>query len=421
MTGLKTNPLGAPTRFTLFLTLLGLTLSGCNSPFGEQAAKIEQVDQSAGFTGADDAEADTEAEIEQSVADAREQVLAFIDRIEPPAEAADAAQREPFAPSPRNRSQPKTEQVEQRTPNLTVSNGPMANTVLPLLESHEQAKQTPTKPRVVRVSVRETYASAHERKLEPETETGPRSLANSTPDERDGRDEHPSIHALMSQLEKRVAAAPEDVDAAYRLAMLRLGVGERIDDFRVPSGASARSAQLLTSAVKTAAAMGRALRDPTSEADAALSAVDTMRQALSGPAGLTIPTVAFCSNVRGFGLIDELESNTFRAGSANQAIVYFTVEHFASVLENGLWRTELSERLEVWTEDGEMVWEQTEPRIEDRCGQRRRDFFIAQRIMLPARLSTGKYVLKVTVEDVIAEKQTQATHAFTVHSGLSIE
>ena len=46
--------------------------------------------------------------------------------------------------------------------------------------------------------------------------------------------------------------------------------------------------------------------------------------------------------------------------------------------------------------------------FEDRSKNVRRDFFVVQRIDLPANLNVGKYLLKITIEDLVAQSTDQA-------------
>ena len=58
-------------------------------------------------------------------------------------------------------------------------------------------------------------------------------------------------------------------------------------------------------------------------------------------------------------------------------------------------------RAELFHDDGSRQWRSAEAVIRD-TSRTRRDFFLVQRIDLPANLSVGKYNLKVTVRDRLA-------------------
>jgi hypothetical protein len=53
----------------------------------------------------------------------------------------------------------------------------------------------------------------------------------------------------------------------------------------------------------------------------------------------------------------------------------------------------------------------------DRCRNRRRDFFIADKLTVPAKLGAGNYVLKVTITDEQAQRVGEASMRLQVRSG----
>jgi len=65
------------------------------------------------------------------------------------------------------------------------------------------------------------------------------------------------------------------------------------------------------------------------------------------------------------------------------------------------------------------LWTHEEPEIVDDCRRRRRDFFIAQRVALPANLPAGELVLKVLVTDKQSGKAQESTLPITM-SGSSV-
>ena len=50
----------------------------------------------------------------------------------------------------------------------------------------------------------------------------------------------------------------------------------------------------------------------------------------------------------------------------------------------------------------------------DLCRNRRRDFFLADRLTIPASLPAGRYVLKVTVVDDLANRVAESTIPVTI-------
>lgn len=132
---------------------------------------------------------------------------------------------------------------------------------------------------------------------------------------------------------------------------------------------------------------------------------------------LALPTVALCRRVESFGRYTPFTSNRFLAGRVNPAIVYAEVDHFTQLaaadlditslpglgaLDPGSLLVELSISTELFHADGSRQWRSGEAVVRDQARTRRRDFYLVQRIDLPANLSVGRYNLKVTVRDRLA-------------------
>ena len=144
----------------------------------------------------------------------------------------------------------------------------------------------------------------------------------------------------------------------------------------------------------------------TGDPESVVEAVVALEQALSAEPTLRVTTVALCTRVGGFGDYDEFATNeagryAFLAHSGQQAVVYVELDDFSSRLnESGLWVTELSQQLVVYSDrDGIPV-----QRVEWQAGvdtskNRRDDFFLVQVFRLAEPLSVGRYQLKVRIRD----------------------
>jgi hypothetical protein len=100
------------------------------------------------------------------------------------------------------------------------------------------------------------------------------------------------------------------------------------------------------------------------------------------------------------------------AGQDTPVIVYCEVENFASQLnDQKLWETKLKLQVVLYEEQSGMeVWRQKElPPGVDLSRNRRHDFFMAEMIHLPASLSIGRYLLKVSVEDLQVNRIAENT------------
>lgn len=132
---------------------------------------------------------------------------------------------------------------------------------------------------------------------------------------------------------------------------------------------------------------------------------------LRSQADLNIPVATLCTNVDGFGVYEPISPSRFLAGKEHQAIVYCEVENFSSapVSDKQLWETKLAQEAVLYTESGMPVWVDKSGAITDRSRNRRHDFFLVKKIKLPAQLTIGRYLLKVTVEDQQAKRVAEQT------------
>lgn len=267
-------------------------------------------------------------------------------------------------------------------------------------------------PRVLSVSLNARSNQPSTIEPEPDDES---QVANRPVNAEKHAPDEPSWDALVQRFTGRIAADSTDVADHWRLALLKQASNPDAAPAETPITIPESSQTLYRESVQTVSAIGRALANPSAGVEDALEAVETLRDELRNRAALTIPVVAMCSSVQAFGMYEELAPGALRPHGSNQAIVYFEVRNFTSErTAEDRYRTLLSDRFEVLTPNGETLWKHEEPTIEDVSRRRRTDFFIAQRIVLPARLGAGPFVLKVTVEDLLADKRTQAIHPFQI-------
>lgn len=132
---------------------------------------------------------------------------------------------------------------------------------------------------------------------------------------------------------------------------------------------------------------------------------------------LTLPAAVLCERVESFGRYTPMRT-TFAAGREHTAILYVEVENFVQRSAPGegsglgaseVWVTELGQSLDLHHDaDGSLQWRQTEQTVRDASRRRRSDYYLVQRVTLPATLSVGKYNLKVTVKDKVSGATAQA-------------
>jgi hypothetical protein len=137
---------------------------------------------------------------------------------------------------------------------------------------------------------------------------------------------------------------------------------------------------------------------------------------LFGEQPLAIRKLLLCKRVRGYGAYEAFPDTTFLAGRDQRAILYVELDQFRSIADgNGQYETKLAQEVVLYNEsDGLAVWKQTPVDIIDHCANPRRDFFIVQLVTLPARLTVGKYLLKVRVTDLHGGSMDEVTQPIQI-------
>jgi len=133
-------------------------------------------------------------------------------------------------------------------------------------------------------------------------------------------------------------------------------------------------------------------------------AAQRLADRLANEQPLTISEAKLCARVEGFGRYTPLPRRLL-AGRRHPAIVYVEVSHFGARRSAGPdgeagHTVELAQELALYHDaDGLLAWRRPEQTVMDFSRNRRRDFFIVQRVDLPRTLTVGAYRLKVTVRD----------------------
>lgn len=182
--------------------------------------------------------------------------------------------------------------------------------------------------------------------------------------------------AALSLIDPTAHPSPED--------MARLDVTQRTHVERLQKTFSVFAARL-------------AANDPFLQPD---KFAEDFRRAL-GEQPLRISNIQLCRRVKGFGIYEAFETPAFLSGREQPAIVYVELENFRSDKHSsGDYVVKLKQELTLYNEsDGLAVWQQPAVDVVDQSRNERRDFFVVQLVKLPARLTVGKYRLKVRMTD----------------------
>ena len=169
---------------------------------------------------------------------------------------------------------------------------------------------------------------------------------------------------------------------------------------------------LLRTVVDSLASFRSTLGNGTSLRQTKVAPLLELSEKIRSEIPLSLPTLALCREVTQFGVYDAFEPPRFTAGKATPVVVYCEVDHFRSqVAADDRWETRLTYEAVLYSdgESGVAVVSKKPTQIVDRCRNKRRDFFLADRMTIPANLPVGKYVLKVTVIDQIANLVAEKT------------
>lgn len=234
-------------------------------------------------------------------------------------------------------------------------------------------------------------------------------------DEADGKNEGagdavPTLDALVKHYSNLASKHPDDVDVGRTLRVLQLMAGETAAGLEPVAGLSPADQRLwrgLLWAMANARDDGEQI-DPAYRAAQVLAVLDELREDLQDQAPLEIPTVQICRKVASFGSITPLPSDTVRP--LDRVSLYTEIRNFSSRIEqDGLHHVRLRQFISLKNAGGKEVWQREYTNIDDSCRTRRQDFFLSTPETIPADLAPGRYVLEVTVEDVVAGKKATGT------------
>ncbi len=135
---------------------------------------------------------------------------------------------------------------------------------------------------------------------------------------------------------------------------------------------------------------------------------------------LTIRRADFCSEIHGFGSIEELPGTTFSAGQP--VLIYLELDNFRTErTESGTYRSKFSAILEIQRSDehGEQLIEAIPVEsIEDEATTRRTDFYQSYELTIPSHLAEGRYQIRITVRDLKGSQQAVTVLPFAIRSAL---
>jgi hypothetical protein len=285
--------------------------------------------------------------------------------------------------------------------------------VRPVIEtSPSQANQLASIPPAPEQNVVTANASANAPAREEEPATRPSTSAASPP-VKGGAPMPMSMSSvgLSEKLATRVREYPRDVSAHLEYQLLQFLLDEQVPQLAALAALPNEDRELVTAVLDGLSLFRSTLRsDNNMLLSKKIRPLIDMADRLRSQADLTIPAVALCKSVEGFAKYQPIEPARFSAGAEHKAIVYCEVANFMSNLnEQHQWETRLRQELVLYTEGGVPVWNDRTETIVDTARNRRHDFFINKRIVIPGNLTVGRYLLKVSIIDEQANRVAEQT------------
>lgn len=314
---------------------------------------------------------------------------------------------------------PKTTQTERPSGVAEKAEAPVdkhVQEVAKATEEHPAAKEASTT--AVKPPVLEKIEVAA--KPQPQTTSGGHATNESAATSNAPASTPPAVVDTFQQRikdqEAIVAKDPDNLAEQYRLRMMYLLAGRDADALSLSDGVDAETQQIIQAQVRTLmAAEGLSGRDPAAGANQLLEPVRNLENLIRAKADLQVPKVVLCTSAQSYGIYDPIEPAEFPAGRRTAVIIYVEVDNFSSeTTASGYFRTLLSVRPSLLNKAGEELWSTSYENIEDLSRQRRRDFFLIVKGVIPASLAPGEYVLKIEVEDVLGGKINSNMQQFKV-------
>lgn len=147
--------------------------------------------------------------------------------------------------------------------------------------------------------------------------------------------------------------------------------------------------------------------------EAVADVLDRVKGDLDRMSGIRVTRALLCTRVDGFGKYEPFASNEFVAGRAQEVIVYVEVDRFGHREMTGTdgqprYEVELSQRLELYhVADDLNTWNRAAEIDRSVSRNRVRDYYLINKVTLPANLGVGRYHLKVVMRDLVDEKVSE--------------
>lgn len=222
-------------------------------------------------------------------------------------------------------------------------------------------------------------------------------------------------HTIAALERETGGDAAADIERQTRLRMLYLLAGRKEDALRPIAGLPETQQAFWSNELFGLAAILDDDRQPDASRRAAeaLTHLEQAQSRLRESGTLLVRNVAFCTEVRSYGITKPFETYQFAPGQ--EVLLYAELENFKSELTPQGHHTALKSSYEIVNGQGRRVAEHEFPLTEEHCRNPRRDFFIRYFLRLPDKgLEEGKHTLRLSIEDTLSQKVGQASIDFTL-------
>jgi len=215
---------------------------------------------------------------------------------------------------------------------------------------------------------------------------------------------------MIARLKKKIDVRPDDLGAQVKLKLLYAILGRWKEALKADPGGELTGSTVAENLARLIKLFDQTTLAPADRADRALDLVKKLQADLKNRADLRIADFKLCRAVSSFSCYEVMEPSYFQPGRPRPVVVYIELDNFTSkyLQDKKQYQTILAVTAELIDTNGKLLLRNHYKRVEDLAGKKRRDFYIAPQLTLPS-MPTGRYTVKVIVEDLLGNKMDQAS------------
>ncbi len=222
-----------------------------------------------------------------------------------------------------------------------------------------------------------------------------------------------AIEKLEARKERKLDSELGEQDEA-RLRMLYLIAGRRDDAVRAISKLEPEMQEYWSKQFYALATLlnSEAIADRSNRLVESKRNLDEAIRRLGESSPLFVRNLAFITKVDSYGAYEPFDDYEFQPGQL--VILYAEVENYRCKETARGYHTALRSSYEIFDSSRRKVADHEFSSIEEYCKNARRDFYNSYEFFLPKNLSSGKYVLRLTVHDLNGDKAGESSITFHI-------